>query len=248
MSSRLDKIMLAALTSRETDCYSWHASKVRHTLVHAAHSRAKPFALGSLSPETNLPIYLRLIVLCAVESIPGADGLLYGQRSYRTDWPHYVRPLLFQNYVDARRQFPSYRHHCFARSYFLRLPLIDAAIKSAQLRVFLDGGPGALNQLIAQPAVTGAGNRSAIFFLTRRVFAGDDAEKAGNLLAVFNLLRVAQAGHQMRRDNPPDTRQAQQQIDRLLQFWIMQDRKSTRLNSSHQIISYAVFCLKKKTT
>src|SRR5207244_3652609 len=26
----------------------------------------------------------------------------------------------------------------------------------------------------------------------------------------------------------------------------MQDRKSTRLNSSHQIISYAVFCLKKK--
>src|SRR5258708_29324108 len=29
---------------------------------------------------------------------------------------------------------------------------------------------------------------------------------------------------------------------------IEQDRKSTRLNSSHQIISYAVFCLKKKKT
>src|SRR5258708_13962850 len=28
---------------------------------------------------------------------------------------------------------------------------------------------------------------------------------------------------------------------------ISADRKSTRLNSSHQIISYAVFCLKKKT-
>src|SRR2546429_2849795 len=27
-----------------------------------------------------------------------------------------------------------------------------------------------------------------------------------------------------------------------------QDRKSTRLNSSHGYISYAVFCLKKKTT
>src|SRR5207244_13450965 len=26
----------------------------------------------------------------------------------------------------------------------------------------------------------------------------------------------------------------------------LKDRKSTRLNSSHQIISYAVFCLKKK--
>jgi hypothetical protein len=74
--------MLAALTLRETDCYSWHDSKVRHTLVYAAHSRAKPFALGSLSPETNLPIYLRLIVLCGIESVPGADGLLCGQRSY----------------------------------------------------------------------------------------------------------------------------------------------------------------------
>src|SRR5258708_28739564 len=37
-------------------------------------------------------------------------------------------------------------------------------------------------------------------------------------------------------------------------FWLLSslggiafsDRKSTRLNSSHQIISYAVFCLKKK--
>src|SRR5256885_3163596 len=29
---------------------------------------------------------------------------------------------------------------------------------------------------------------------------------------------------------------------------VAQDRKSTRLNSSHLVISYAVFCLKKKTT
>src|SRR5207248_11281681 len=29
-------------------------------------------------------------------------------------------------------------------------------------------------------------------------------------------------------------------------MWIAVDRKSTRLNSSHRTISYAVFCLKKK--
>src|SRR4051812_49613365 len=28
--------------------------------------------------------------------------------------------------------------------------------------------------------------------------------------------------------------------------WVIRDRKSTRLNSSHMSISYAVFCLKKK--
>src|SRR5258708_9573101 len=33
-----------------------------------------------------------------------------------------------------------------------------------------------------------------------------------------------------------------------LQLAAVGDRKSTRLNSSHQIISYAVFCLKKKIT
>src|SRR2546429_1404910 len=36
------------------------------------------------------------------------------------------------------------------------------------------------------------------------------------------------------------------EIDNLLVSWTPQDRKSTRLNSSHGYISYAVFCLKKK--
>src|SRR5437588_5566371 len=34
---------------------------------------------------------------------------------------------------------------------------------------------------------------------------------------------------------------------KFLGIWGHQDRKSTRLNSSHTVISYAVFCLKKKT-
>src|SRR5258708_31435474 len=38
---------------------------------------------------------------------------------------------------------------------------------------------------------------------------------------------------------PPKVRGARRDM-------ILPDRKSTRLNSSHQIISYAVFCLKKK--
>src|SRR2546422_7199059 len=38
-----------------------------------------------------------------------------------------------------------------------------------------------------------------------------------------------------------------QDID-VLQRRLIKDRKSTRLNSSHGYISYAVFCLKKKKT
>src|SRR5206468_12256720 len=36
--------------------------------------------------------------------------------------------------------------------------------------------------------------------------------------------------------------------ERILEKDVEEDRKSTRLNSSHDQISYAVFCLKKKTT
>src|ERR1022692_5143811 len=32
----------------------------------------------------------------------------------------------------------------------------------------------------------------------------------------------------------------------VVEWWLSTDRKSTRLNSSHLVISYAVFCLKKK--
>src|SRR5207248_11796118 len=36
-------------------------------------------------------------------------------------------------------------------------------------------------------------------------------------------------------------------INVITDAWLLEDRKSTRLNSSHRTISYAVFCLKKKT-
>src|SRR5258708_21607491 len=38
----------------------------------------------------------------------------------------------------------------------------------------------------------------------------------------------------------------QKQFGKAASLYKKADRKSTRLNSSHQIISYAVFCLKKK--
>src|SRR5207244_13276262 len=50
----------------------------------------------------------------------------------------------------------------------------------------------------------------------------------------IGVLRVVQRGLRPGSDGP-ERRECHRQ-----------DRKSTRLNSSHQIISYAVFCLKKK--
>src|SRR5437899_8571284 len=53
-----------------------------------------------------------------------------------------------------------------------------------------------------------------------------------------------QGGHN--HDRSPDTEQARHHTSHQANESHEQDRKSTRLNSSHLGISYAVFCLKKK--
>src|SRR3712207_7616316 len=57
--------------------------------------------------------------------------------------------------------------------------------------------------------------------------------------------------HMVAEDLPPEIRQtltglAENLVELEQYFDFLRDRKSTRLNSSHANISYAVFCLKKK--
>src|SRR5690606_24215438 len=55
------------------------------------------------------------------------------------------------------------------------------------------------------------------------------------------------AGQAFGAQSPVERQQAISQAAAVDPQGAMQDRKSTRLNSSHVKISYAVFCLKKKT-
>src|SRR5260221_8532253 len=50
----------------------------------------------------------------------------------------------------------------------------------------------------------------------------------------------------LRRGDPPRAAELYAVFCVIAKFPHMVDRKSTRLNSSHTVISYAVFCLKKK--
>src|SRR5438132_6675081 len=71
--------------------------------------------------------------------------------------------------------------------------------------------------------------RSALLQAFERVLV----EKIENRVAPFDTAAAQQ--------ERLDSRSSQQGLSRI-------DRKSTRLNSSHTVISYAVFCLKKITT
>src|SRR5688500_19530270 len=64
-----------------------------------------------------------------------------------------------------------------------------------------------------------------------------DAER-GELAKLVE--QSAALGHQLADER--------ERVVRLLAHEGAEDRKSTRLNSSHLVISYAVFCLKKKNT
>src|SRR2546429_3057271 len=71
--------------------------------------------------------------------------------------------------------------------------------------------------------------------LTRGRAAGsNDGAMILRRLLAFAVLGVVLVLGPMAFSSPPD------------QLWLGGDRKSTRLNSSHGYISYAVFCLKKK--
>src|SRR5258708_8533636 len=64
---------------------------------------------------------------------------------------------------------------------------------------------------------------------------------------LFPYTTLFRSGRSGQRQQSRSTGKRRRQAFRPARHLVNKDRKSTRLNSSHQIISYAVFCLKKKT-
>src|SRR5688572_31054276 len=92
--------------------------------------------------------------------------------------------------------------------------------------------------------------RSTLFPYTtlfRSAFQERPDERRGNLyLCRGNEIPRDVQGRQKTRPRRPDGRVRRDQA--AVARRRKRDRKSTRLNSSHSQISYAVFCLKKKNT
>src|SRR5690242_20979970 len=87
--------------------------------------------------------------------------------------------------------------------------------------------------------------RSTLFPYTtlfRSVFFGPDGDTRWNQRRLESQLRSFRHHEMDVRDRAAVIRL----VEEIRPAAIVQDRKSTRLNSSHMSISYAVFCLKKK--
>src|SRR5258708_21809585 len=82
-------------------------------------------------------------------------------------------------------------------------------------------------------------------------FFNDTATTEIYTLSLHDALPISLTGRGRAHRRPGDVRSPAAEYRgaaarERLQPYARLDRKSTRLNSSHQIISYAVFCLKKK--
>src|SRR2546426_7844289 len=68
------------------------------------------------------------------------------------------------------------------------------------------------------------------------------------LFPYTTLFRSIVADHRDARQHVRAVADQGRALQRRAHAAVLEDRKSTRLNSSHLVISYAVFCLKKKKT
>src|SRR2546430_3373633 len=93
--------------------------------------------------------------------------------------------------------------------------------------------------------------RSTLFPYTT-LFRSRDFQKVRSIVIMKAQRRLRQASRRPIHRRKVSPHSVQHAIDRLAidgggdALAARQDRKSTRLNSSHSQISYAVFCLKKK--
>src|SRR5690625_5944302 len=79
------------------------------------------------------------------------------------------------------------------------------------------------------------------FFIFRAIFDFNTVGVVRADLVQRNQVRNDQSNQYQRDGNDVKGKET-------VERGVRKDRKSTRLNSSHVAISYAVFCLKKKTT
>src|SRR5436190_10737539 len=100
--------------------------------------------------------------------------------------------------------------------------------------------------LVSSARVYLASFLSVSYFSFSYFFFNDTATTEIYTLSLHDALPISRARHRGVRARPLSPRAATDSDVAPHERGALGDRKSTRLNSSHTVISYAVFCLKKK--
>src|SRR5215468_11492216 len=117
--------------------------------------------------------------------------LLLGQRSRMNFLPHHIRSLFHQHRSNPRAELARHRDDSDTRTHLPGVSAANRAVKLTKFAVLANRRPGGLDEFASQPAVSRAGDRSSIGFLSRRVLTGNHSQKPGQLAHVFKLPPIA---------------------------------------------------------
>src|SRR5262245_38647492 len=128
--------------------------------------------------------------------------LLLGQRSRMNFLSHHIGPLFHQHRSNPGAKLARHGDNGHPRSHMPRVSTANRVVKLPQLSVLANRRPGRLDQFTPQPAVSGAGDRSPMGFLSPRVLGRNHSQKSCKLAHVFKLPPVADAGQELTGHNP----------------------------------------------
>src|SRR5947209_16541964 len=128
-------------------------------------------------------------------------------------------------------------------------------IERSYVKIGVAGPVGSGKTALIERLTRAMAGQYSIAVITNDIYTKEDAEflTKNSLLPAERIIGVETGGcphTAIREDASMNMEAVDEMVKRFPEvelIFIERDRKSTRLNSSHANISYAVFCLKKKT-
>src|SRR5262245_23744285 len=162
--------------------------------------------------------------------------LLLGQRSRMNFLSHHVGSLFHQHRSNPGTELARHCDNGDPRTHMPGVSAANRAVKLPKLSVLANRRPGRLDQFTPQPAVSGAGDRAAIGFLSRIVLSRNHSQKPGELADVFKLPPIANTSQELTCHNPADATNAHHILHALRQFGIVLTQFSNLFSYLHDLL------------
>src|SRR5262245_27390525 len=162
--------------------------------------------------------------------------LLLGQRSRMNFLSHHIGPLFHQHRSNPGAKLARHGDDGDPRTHMPGVSAANRVVKLPQLSVLANRRPRRLDQFTPQPAVSGAGDRSPMGFLSRRVLGRNQPQKACKLAHVFKLPPVADAGQELTGHNPANPTNTHHILNALRQLRVVVAKLANFFTHLHYLL------------
>ena len=162
--------------------------------------------------------------------------LLLGQRSRINLFSHDIGSLLHQDHSNSRTELTGHCDNGDSRSQVPCMGAANRTIKISELAVLADRRPRRLDELTAQPSISGVSDRPPTGSIPGGVFGRHQSQKPCQLTNVFDLSPVADASQKLAGHNPADPTDRHHVLDALGQLWIVTTKTMDLSGALHHFL------------